>query len=58
MEARPHYEWANDHMHEDVVPLFLDSVSFLSCALRKLLDVFGLEATKSWYATILIQRKT
>jgi hypothetical protein len=29
--------------------LFLDSVSFLSCALRKLREAFGLEANKSWY---------
>ena len=30
-------------------PLFLDSVSFLPCALRKLPEAFGLEATKLWY---------
>jgi len=29
--------------------VFLDSVSFLPCALRKLPEAFGLEATKSWY---------
>jgi len=29
--------------------LFLDSVSFLPCALRKLPEAFGLQATKSWY---------
>ena len=28
--------------------VFLDSVSFLLCALRKLSEAFGLEATKSW----------
>jgi hypothetical protein len=28
---------------------FLDSVSFLPCALRKLPEAFGLQATKSWY---------
>ena len=27
---------------------FLDSVSFLPCALRKLRKAFGLQATKSW----------
>ena len=37
--------------------LFLDSVSFLPYTLRKLPDTFGLEATKSWYPTILIPRK-
>jgi hypothetical protein len=28
--------------------VFLNSVSFLPCALRKLLDTFGLQDTKSW----------
>jgi hypothetical protein len=30
--------------------VFLDSVSFLPCALRKLHEAFGLQATKSWYS--------
>ena len=30
-------------------PFFLDSVSFLPCALRKLPEAFGLSASKSWY---------
>jgi len=29
--------------------VFLDSVSFLPCAFRKLPEAFGLQATKSWY---------
>ena len=29
--------------------VFLDSVSFLPCALRKLPESFGLSASKSWY---------
>jgi hypothetical protein len=29
--------------------VFLDSVNFLPCALRKLPEAFGLQATKSWY---------
>ena len=29
--------------------VFLDSVSFLPCALRKLPEGFGLQASKSWY---------
>jgi len=29
--------------------VFLDSVSFLPCALRKLPDAFGLQASKLWY---------
>jgi hypothetical protein len=29
--------------------IFLDSVSFLPCALRTLSEAFGLEASKSWY---------
>jgi hypothetical protein len=29
--------------------VFLDSVSFLPCALRNLPEAFGLPATKSWY---------
>jgi hypothetical protein len=29
--------------------VFLDSVSFLPCALRKLPELFGLTASKSWY---------
>jgi len=29
--------------------VFLDSVSFLPCALPKLPEAFGLQATKSWY---------
>jgi len=29
--------------------VFLDSLSFLPCALRKLPEVFGLSASKSWY---------
>jgi len=29
--------------------VFLDSVSFLPCALRKLPEAFGLSAYKSWY---------
>jgi len=29
--------------------VFLDSVSFLPCHLRKLPETFGLTATKSWY---------
>jgi hypothetical protein len=37
--------------------VFLDSVSFLPCALRKLPEAFGLTAAKSWYP-ILILRKT
>ena len=27
----------------------MDNVSFLPCPLRKLLEVFGLQAAKSWY---------
>jgi len=29
--------------------VFLDSVSFLLCSLRKLPEAFGLTASKSWY---------
>ena len=29
--------------------VFLNSVSFIPCALRKLHEAFGLQATKSWY---------
>ena len=29
--------------------VFLDSVSFLPCALSKLPEVFGMSASKSWY---------
>ena len=29
--------------------VFLDSVSFLPCALLKLPEAFGLSASKSWY---------
>jgi len=29
--------------------VFLDSVSYLPCALRKLPEAFGLSASKSWY---------
>jgi len=29
--------------------VFLDSVSFLPCQLRKLPEAFGLTASKSWY---------
>jgi hypothetical protein len=29
--------------------VFLKSVSFLLCALRKLPEAFGLQAAKSWY---------
>ena len=29
--------------------VFLDSVSFLPCALRKLPEAFGMQASKSWY---------
>jgi len=29
--------------------VFLDSVSFLPCSLRKLSEAFGFQATKSWY---------
>jgi len=29
--------------------VFLDSVSFLPCPLRKLPETFGLTANKSWY---------
>jgi len=35
------------HETEDLV--FLDSVSFLPCSLRKLPEIFGLMATKSLY---------
>jgi hypothetical protein len=38
--------------------VFLDSVSFLPCALRNLPEAFGLQATKSWYHTTLTLRKT
>ena len=38
--------------------VFLDSVSFLPCALRKLPEAFGLLASKSWSRIILIPRKT
>lgn len=30
--------------------IFIDSVSFLPCALRKLPETIGLTATKSWYS--------
>ena len=30
--------------------VFLDSMSFLPCALRKLPEAIGLQATKSWYS--------
>ena len=29
--------------------VFLDSVSFLPCSLRKLPEAFGLTTSKSWY---------
>jgi len=29
--------------------VFLDSVSFLPCSLRNLLEAYGLTASKSWY---------
>jgi len=29
--------------------VFLDSLSFLPCALRKLPEAFGLSSSKSWY---------
>ena len=37
--------------------VFLDSVSFLPCVLRKLPEALGLQATKLWYPTTLIRRK-
>jgi len=49
METRTDYEWAKDYVHEDEHLLFLDSVSFLLCALRKLPEAFGMFASKSWY---------
>jgi len=38
--------------------VFLDSVSFLPCALRKLPEAFGISASKSGNRIILIPRKT
>ena len=38
--------------------LFMDSVSFHSCTLRKLPEAFGLEDNKSWYTTNLTRQKT
>jgi len=38
--------------------VFLGSVSFLPCPLRKLPYAFGQNALKSWYLTISILRKT
>jgi len=38
--------------------VFLDSVSFLPCALRKLPEAVGLVSSKSWYLIILIPWKT
>jgi len=38
--------------------VFLDSVSFLPCALRKLPEAFGLSASKSWYAHYFNTRET
>jgi hypothetical protein len=38
--------------------VLLDSVSFLPCPLRKLPKVLALTASKSWYLTISILRKT
>ena len=37
--------------------VFLDKVAILPCALRKLPEIFGLQATKSWYPTTLTLRK-
>jgi hypothetical protein len=38
--------------------VFLDSVSFIPCSLRKLPEAFGLTVSKSWYPIISILRKT
>jgi len=38
--------------------VFLDGVSFLPCALRKLPETFGLTATKSWYPHYFNTEKT
>ena len=38
--------------------VFLVSVSFLPCALRKLPEAVGLQASKSWYPTTLTLRKS
>jgi len=35
----------------------LDSVSFFKCALRKLPEAFGLQATKTWYPHYFISEK-
>jgi len=37
---------------------FLDSVKVLPFTLRRLLDAFGLPASKTWYPTTLTLRKT
>jgi len=37
--------------------VFLDSMYFLPCALRELPEVFGLQATKSWYPHIFNTEK-
>ena len=49
MEARNYYEWSENHKYKKEHLVFLDSVSFLPCALRKLPEAFGLQVTKSWY---------
>jgi len=49
MKAVTYHERTKDNIYDDGATIFLDSVSFLPCALRKLPDAFGLSPSKSWY---------
>ena len=50
METRTYYEWSQNHINEKGAFSIFESVSILPCALCKLPEAFGLQATKSWYS--------
>ena len=49
METRIYYAWSQIISMKMEHLVFLDSVSSLPCALRKLPEAFGLQASRSWY---------
>jgi hypothetical protein len=49
METRINFRRVKNCGHEDLHMLLIDIVSYLPLPLRKLPEVFGFDATKSWY---------
>jgi len=54
MEARTYHEWSENHKYENGA---FSIFGILPCALRKLPEAFGLQATKSWNPHYIITKE-